>query len=94
MDSVVFASITALVIKTLQRLPKLALGPTTTDKDPAHKRSNAGWGRRNGWDPTICHQFRCPLINAGLRIKAAEDNIHGLPRLNRGCELDLKVFGF
>ena len=32
---------------------------------------------------TIRQEFCGPLINTGLRIKATEHNIHGVPRLNR-----------
>ena len=40
---------------------------------------------------TIHQEFCGPLINTGLRIKATEHNIHGLPRLNRWIELDAQI---
>ena len=40
---------------------------------------------------TIRQEFSGPLINTGLRIKATEKNIHGMPRLNRWIEFDAQI---
>ena len=40
---------------------------------------------------TIRQEFCGPLINTGLRIKATEHNIHGVPRLNRWIEFDSQI---
>ena len=40
---------------------------------------------------TIRQEFCGPLINTGLRIKATENNIHGMPRLNRWIEFDAQI---